>query len=172
MGDCIVRLLKVLAGVALACCVSARAGGPAVGEVPPDAVGTAGLGDEIHLKDYQGKVVLLSYFASWCGPCRQELPTLERALGKDRLQVIAVDWQETYGEFRILRQHFDDHQFNLMLAWDADGEYGKRFGVHAIPHMLVIDRQGKVAYIHNGYGDDSMDRLIDELNTLLNPAGS
>ena len=70
---------------------------PAVGEAPPDWLGKTPKGEEIRISERRGKVVLVSFWASWCGFCRQQLPVLEalqQAAGHERMEVVVVNFKE------------------------------------------------------------------------------
>ena len=71
-----------------------------VGDYPPEDLGRDASGNRIHLSDYRGKIVIVSFWASWCGPCRKEIPVLAQIqkLGtRGKIAVFAVNWQEKQG---------------------------------------------------------------------------
>jgi thiol-disulfide isomerase/thioredoxin len=139
------------------------------GDVAPDAVGFGRDGARVRVSDYAGKVVVLSFWASWCGPCRKELPILDKlqsaADGKHvGPQVIAVNIEER-DAFRKIAGKLDG--IKLLLANDR-GEHGaKSYGVKAIPHMVIIGKDGRIVAVHRGYGDGMIDSFLDEINKVL-----
>lgn len=140
-----------------------------VGDAAPDFLGRDVQGQEIRLTSYAGKVIIVSFFASWCAPCRQELPMLEslQRSGADKgVQVIAVDWKEDKQIFRKLVKLNPGYQ--LKFVSDPRGGAGNRYGVKAIPHMFLIGRDGKVVFANVGYGKSVIDRLVPEVNRVLN----
>ncbi len=149
---------------------AASAASPRPGEMPPDAgaLGVDRQGNAINLSDHRGKIVVVTFWASWCGPCRRELPMLEglqKVVGKDALQVFAVNWKEPRSDFvRITR---DRNWPRLDYLHDAKGELGERYGIVAIPHMFVIGHDGEIAYTHRGYAADELPQIIDEILNLL-----
>ncbi len=158
-------LLSVLSGFMIPMTSSAVV---KVGDIPSGVAGIDAAGHEIHLDDYKGKIVLLSFFASWCAPCREELPTLEKIqklLGKDKIEVIVVDWQESSPTYHRIRRALSS--YTLTFARDENGDVGEAFSVDSLPRLYIIDRQGKVAFVHEGYSDASIDSLAAELNALL-----
>src|SRR5262249_42787466 len=83
-----------------------------VGDDPPDVSAKAAWRDKVHLGDYRGRIVVISFFASWCGPCRHEVPmlmSLQKNATREKVVVISVNWQQGPAEFRQIKKIFDDH---------------------------------------------------------------
>jgi thiol-disulfide isomerase/thioredoxin len=142
-----------------------------VGDLPPDRLGKATSGEAIRLSAYRGQIVIVSFWASWCGPCRKELPMLvglQKAAKTNTLTVVSVNWRESAEQFRQIRKALKDtlESGALTLVSDTSGAIGSRYGVQAIPHMVVIGRDGRIAAIHIGYAEDALPGLIDEINAL------
>jgi thiol-disulfide isomerase/thioredoxin len=140
----------------------------AVGSIPADELGKDIKGNQIRISDYQGKVVILSFWASWCGPCKKELPLLAgvvKRVGPDRLQVIAVNFQDEQAPFKYVVNVLKD--FPITILRDQSGKTARKFQVEAIPRMIIIARDGKVAADHTGYGEDMIPELVEHLNALL-----
>jgi thiol-disulfide isomerase/thioredoxin len=139
------------------------------GEAPPDLLGTDPTGVQVHVGDYRGKVVVLAFWATWCPYCLKELPILEnlqRRVGKDRIQVVAIDTDADHGRYRAMRRRLKG--FQLMLAEDEGrGRTAGRYGVTGLPHMVMIDKAGRVAHVHVGYSEEMLGSLVDEINALL-----
>jgi thiol-disulfide isomerase/thioredoxin len=152
---------------------SAQAGGSLkAGDVPPDSLGKAYTGEKIKLSDYHGKVVVISFWASWCGPCRKELPVLARIQEKattSKLQVLAVNFGEDYYRYREIVKALKPalQEAPMKLISDENKYYGNQYGVKGIPHMVLIGRDGRIAAVHEGYGEGEIPVLVDELNKLL-----
>ena len=142
--------------------------GTAIGDVPPDSLGRTSNGDEVRVTDQHGKVVVVTFWASWCGYCRRELPVLaglQEAAGKDRMTVVAINYKDDRKVYRALVRALKDVQ--LTMTHDTNGAIGKAYGVEGIPRLLMIDREGKVAYVSVGYDTDSLDQIVDAANKLL-----
>jgi len=149
---------------------------PAVGTVPPDFKAKDVLsGEKLQLSAQQGKIVVLTFWATWCGPCRKELPILEnlqRAVSKDRLEVFAVTFHESPQNFGALKKLATTYGWQLALIEDDSATIASRYGIKAIPHLFIIGRDGRILAEHTGYGEGSIDALVAEINRALRPEGS
>lgn len=139
------------------------------GDIPQDEMGKTLDGQEIKVSDYKGKVVIVSFWASWCGPCRKELPVLsgiQKQATTDKLQVISVNMDEERSTFKKLTEilaHTD-----MKLVHDGRRRAARKYGVEGIPHMVIIDESGHVAAVHIGYSEAQLPALIDEINEIAN----
>ena len=126
-----------------------------VGSVPVDELGKDLKGNQVHLSDYHGKVVIVSFWASWCGPCMKELPVLAsvvKQVGPDHLQVIAINHRDEYERFKYVVNVLKDYPITFMRR-DPNSRTAKQYGVQGIPRLIIIGRDGKVAADHTGYGE-------------------
>ncbi len=139
-----------------------------IGDIPPSYLGKDTEGQKFYIEDHKGKVIVVSFWASWCAPCRKELPVLayiQKSVSKDRFMVVAVNFKEDSRTFRAMRKQLAD--LKITITRDKRGKIGRKFGVNGIPHLLVIGKDGKIAHQAVGYGEDSVDRLVKILNTQL-----
>lgn len=162
-----------IAGALLACVVAfqAHAGEPklAKGDLPPDIFGKDDTGQPISLGNHRGKVVIVTFWATWCPYCLKELPILENIqnrVGKDKIEVIAVNWMEDRDTYRAVRRALKG--LTLTLTSDSLGRIGDAYGVEAIPHMLMIGKDGRIDSVRRGYSEDSLGDIAADLNRLLN----
>lgn len=144
-------------------------GNLAIGEQIPDNLGIGLDGKKIKASDHLGKVMVISFWATWCPPCRKELPiidNLQRIAGKDKLTVIAINYGENGSKYRRFIKSIGEA--NLTFSRDRNMRIGQRdFGVEGIPHMVMVDHEGKVAQVHSGYGDETIDNIVNEINELF-----
>lgn len=138
-----------------------------VGDIPPPRLGTDRNGDRINLEEMSGKIVVISFWATWCPPCRKELPVLEaihNSIGEDRLEVIAVNTEDRRTYRGALRRLKD---FNMTLVHDPRGILQRQYGVDGLPHMVIVGIKGMVVSVKRGYNVDMVVPIVDELNSLL-----
>ena len=137
------------------------------GDTPPDSLGNDRDGNELSLAAQHGKVVVLSFWASWCGYCLKELPVLEnlqRRLGKSRIEVVAINVDEERGKYVAMRRRMKD--FELDVTRD-EKHLAHEYGVRGLPHMVLVDKQGKVAFVHEGYSEKALPKFVEQINGLL-----
>lgn len=140
---------------------------PSEGDVPPADVGKTIDGKAVSLGDYSGKVVVLTYWATWCTYCRSELKVLEKLqtlVSNQQLQVIAVDIESRDVFRRVLKTL---KGFSIMLAYDPGNKCAKAYDVVGLPFMVIIGRDGKVVSVNEGYGEGSLDGIIADVNLAL-----
>ena len=110
-------------------------------------------GKVVHLADYKGKVVLLDFWATWCGPCNIEIPwftEFERKYKVRGFEVLGVSMDED--GWKAINPFAAEKSINyrILLGDDKTGDqYG---GIEALPTTFVIDREGKIASVHVGLG--------------------
>ena len=144
----------------------ANAAPPKNGDEAPDYVGKTLEGDLVKLSAHRGKAVVISYWATWCQYCLKELPILgniQRAVGKDHMQVIAVN-TESRDVFRKVARALQP--LDIGLAYDPDSKGREAYGVGPIPHMVIIGRDGVIDSVHKGYGEESLDKIVAAINRV------
>lgn len=100
-------------------------------------------GKQTSLKSLRGKVVFLNFWATWCVPCRQEMPTMEklhRELKGQGLEVVAVNFRESKTE---VRKFFDELGLTFKALLDKDGKVSEEYGAWSIPLSYFINRNGE-----------------------------
>jgi cytochrome c biogenesis protein CcmG/thiol:disulfide interchange protein DsbE len=122
-------------------------------------------GPERSLEDWRGQVVVLNYWASWCEPCREESPLLERwhkRISKRDATVLGIDVLDVTSD---AKDFIAEYGLTYPHLRDKDGSTQEDFGVVAYPETFVIDREGRVAAIRRGPVDEEF--LRDTVTPLL-----
>ena len=129
-------------------------------------------GQTVHLADYQGKVVLLDFWATWCGPCKVEIPwfiEFEQQFKDRGFAVLGVSMDEDGWD--AVKPYIEDHKINyrIMLGNEQISDiYG---GLDSLPTTLLIDRQGKIASVHIGLSMGK-EEFRDDIDHLLGAPGA
>jgi thiol-disulfide isomerase/thioredoxin len=141
---------------------------PGTGEVPPQILGTDRNGELVDLGQLRGKVVVVTFWASWCGYCRKELPALnamQTAAGPEYFRIVAVNVQDGNDEYRAMTRQMRD--YTLTFARDRSGSIAASYGVRSYPNLWIIDPEGRVAGRHVGYGEESFAQIVDEISRVI-----
>jgi len=124
-------------------------------------------GTSFHLDQCKGKVVVLDFWASWCPPCHEELPVLQKLydLYKEKdLIFIAVNSQE---ERETVQKFVADRGYTFAVALDTEGTVSNLYRVEGLPTLLLIDKEGTVRTVHAGFAPGLEKSLRQELDNLL-----
>jgi cytochrome c biogenesis protein CcmG/thiol:disulfide interchange protein DsbE len=123
---------------------------PEVGALAPDFTLSTLDGSSVTLSAYRGKPILLNLWATWCGPCRAEMPYLqevfEERLGEG-LVLLTVNLRE---DETTVKQFMQTEGYTFMVALDRDGAVGNRYSIRGIPTTFFIDSAGVIRSIHIG----------------------
>ncbi|HEY9107517.1 MAG TPA: TlpA disulfide reductase family protein [Roseateles sp.] len=142
---------------------------PPLERVAPDApLGRQLDGTEHRLSDYDGKVVVVSFWASWCPYCLEEFPYLDRLqrAAPDRLQIVSVNTEERE-IFRKLSRGLTKH-VQLTMCYDPSETCRQAFQAPgSLPYTVVLNRDRSVAGIKSGWGEGSLKSLVATVNQAL-----
>jgi peroxiredoxin len=134
------------------------------GQPAPNFTLTSLEGQPVSLSDYAGKVVLVNLWATWCPPCKAEMPTLNRYYQDHQaegLVVLAVNSQE---ESKTVKAFIDDSGFTFPVLVDLGGTVMSLYNTRGLPTSFIIDRQGRLRYTHTGQiSSDQLEQYIAPL---------
>jgi thiol-disulfide isomerase/thioredoxin len=148
-------------------CVAQAA--PRIGEPSPvDLLGTTPEGEDIRISEHRGKVLVVSFWASWCGYCRKQFPLLDylqATVGTDDLRVVVVNFKEAVSDYRGVRRTL--RKSSVTWTHDRSGEISDALGVNSVPAMFIFDRAGDLAEIRRGYSESHVEPTVAIINELL-----
>jgi thiol-disulfide isomerase/thioredoxin len=140
------------------------------GKKAPEFTGTDINGQKINLADYRGKIVLLDFWASWCVPCKQELPFLIEFYNKHKKEdfiVLAVNIDnKRENMLRFLREN--DATNTFPVVFDSNKKIPPLYDLQAMPTSYFIDKKGVVRFVHSGFNESTKNEFRQELTLLLN----
>ncbi|MBX3439527.1 MAG: TlpA family protein disulfide reductase, partial [Planctomycetaceae bacterium] len=142
---------------------------PLVGQ-PAPAIDLALLGGgRFQLAEQKGRLVVLDFWATWCGPCMQTMPLLEdlsHEFDPEDVRFVSVNLEERPEQIQGVLER---HGLDVVVALDVDGVAGRRYEANAIPQLVLIDQEGKIARLYVGGGPAVIEELKASLQELLKP---
>lgn len=124
-------------------------------------------GKNIKLSEFRGQVVLLNFWASWCGPCRTEMPLLVKIHEKYKgmgFTVLGVNVEEDSAPAKSI---INKTKISFPVLFDQTNSVSKQYNVSAMPSTIVIDRDGNMRYLHEGYKAGDEEKYREWIKKLI-----
>ena len=137
------------------------------GQPAPDFALQSSTGENLRLSEFRGDVVMINFWATWCGPCRQEMPLLDELYSRYQRVGFSLLGVNIDDDSRRAMQMIEELGVNFPVLFDARKEVSKLYEVEAMPVTVIVDREGKVRYIHHGYKPGYEDKYLDQIRSLL-----
>jgi thiol-disulfide isomerase/thioredoxin len=125
-------------------------------------------GQEIPLDQFKGKIIMLDFWATWCGPCRMTMPMIEK-LEKEyagSLVVLAINLQEPK---EAVREFVQQQAITSHVLLDEEGSVGATYGAGSIPMQFLIDKKGILRHVQMGYNSRTASQLRAQIERLRKP---
>ena len=154
---------RITAALLLAVCMTVSA----ASETAPDFTLKSATGANLKLSEFRGEVVLINFWASWCGPCRQEMPLLSELHEQYRdlgFTVLGVNVEE---DTRQARKLLEAAPVSFPVLFDSDSTVSREYNVAAMPSTMLVDRNGMLRYLHKGYKPGEEDIYLEKVRSLI-----
>jgi peroxiredoxin len=155
-----VTLLSMLSGVASVAALERGARAPEIGLSDTR-------GRSINVSEYRGKVVLVDFWASWCAPCREELPVLERLYGRYKARGFVVVGVNVDRSVDNMRDFLRRTRLSFPIVHDAQQHVASRYRPPRMPSSYLVDKQGVIRFVHAGFRASDARSLEREIQQLL-----
>ena len=137
------------------------------GQTAPDFALKSATGENLRLSEYRGDVVMVNFWATWCGPCRQEMPLLDELyLRYQRVgfNLLGVNIDDDAGR---AMEMLDELGVSFPVLFDTRKEVSKLYDVQAMPVTVLVDREGRIRHVHHGYKPGYEEKYLDQVRALL-----
>ena len=124
-------------------------------------------GPNLRLREQRGQVVMINFWATWCGPCRQEMPLLEQIQVKYEPLGFTLVGINVEPDSAAAEQWLAKVPVTFPILFDRNNEVAESFGVEGMPSTVFIDRAGKVRYVHRGYRPGDEAKYADMVRSLV-----
>ncbi|WP_158275688.1 TlpA family protein disulfide reductase [Marinilabilia rubra] len=126
-------------------------------------------GKTLNISDYEGSVVFINFFATWCGPCRKELPFLQKDVWdkyktKDNFKLMAIGRGHDQEEVDTFKK---EQGFQIPMYGDKDKSVYTKFATRYIPRNYIIDADGEIVYASQGFSKEEFEKMVDLLDLLI-----
>ena len=157
------RIAALAAALAIAVpALAGSAGGPA-----PQFTLAARGGRDVSLTQYRGQVVMINFWASWCGPCRQEMPLLESIYKRYNKRGFTLLGVNVEPDSKAADEWLRDTPVSFPILYDKDSKVSKLYEVAGMPCTVIIDRSGKLRVLHRGYKPGDENEYLDSIRSLI-----
>lgn len=160
-------LVKKILGMGLLLSTSLLVAGANASDPAPDFTLQSSTGENVRLAEQRGQVVMLNFWASWCGPCRQEMPLLDamhKRYSSAGFQFYGINVEEDNTDAKKLLKELG---VSFPVLFDPESKASKLYNVDAMPTTVVIDKKGLIRYVNRGYKPGDENKYRDQIRELI-----
>lgn len=128
-------------------------------------------GKTVSLADYNGKIVILDFWATWCGPCKQSFPGMQKAVNKyadnDNVKFLFVNtWERVDNKLENAQNFIKQNSYTFRVLMDDKNEVITKYKVSGIPTKFIIGKDGNIKFVAVGFSGNA-DQMVDEISTMI-----
>lgn len=128
-------------------------------------------GIAVSLADYKGKIVILDFWATWCGPCKSSFPGMQKAVNKysdnDNVKFLFINtWEGVENKLKNANDFIKQNNYSFRVLMDESNDVISKYKVRGIPTKFIIGKDGNIKFISAGFSGN-IDQLVDELSTMI-----
>jgi thiol-disulfide isomerase/thioredoxin len=124
-------------------------------------------GRQVSLAQFKGDVVMINFWASWCGPCRQEMPLLDTIYKQYKDMGFTLIGVNVEPDSQAANRWLEATPVTYPILYDTQSKVSKLYQVQAMPTTVIIDRKGMVRYVHRGYLPGDENSYLNSIRTLI-----
>lgn len=124
-------------------------------------------GDTVSLDKLKGQVVMINFWASWCGPCRTEMPLLDQMYKRYSSLGFTLLGVNVESDTKDAEKWLAQTPVSFPVLFDKENKVSKLYDVNAMPSSVFIDRKGNVRYLHRGYKNGDEGEYLNQIRALL-----
>ncbi|MCW8832329.1 MAG: TlpA family protein disulfide reductase [Colwellia sp.] len=158
-------LIKIIAIVLFSS--SLKAAALDIGQQAPDFTLKSTQGKNLNLAEQRGQIIVINFWASWCGPCRKEMPILQSFHSKYNNLGVSVWGVNVEQENQAGQDFLADLDLSFPIFFDSSNKISANYQVEAMPTTVIVDRDGKVRYVYRGYKDGYEKKYAKAIKKLI-----
>jgi thiol-disulfide isomerase/thioredoxin len=124
-------------------------------------------GRTVDLAQYKGNVVMINFWATWCGPCRQEMPLLEQLHKKYKPMGFTLLGINVEPDSRGAVEWLKSTPVSFPILFDTDSKVSRLYAVAGMPSTVIVDRKGNLRWLHRGYKAGDENQYLDQIRALI-----
>lgn len=162
----VLKVMKTVSAITCAVVASAALGGSVQGPAPGFSLPTKA-GETLALGDLKGQVVMINFWATWCGPCRKEMPLLDalyKRYSKLGFTLVGVNVEE---DSSGADDYLKETPVSFPILLDAKNQVSELYDVNAMPTTVLVDREGNMRFLHKGYKPGDENEYQNWIRTLI-----
>jgi thiol-disulfide isomerase/thioredoxin len=124
-------------------------------------------GKPVSLDQYKGQVVMINFWASWCGPCRAEMPLLEKLHAKYKPMGFTMIGVNVEPDSSLAANWLKATPVTFPILFDTKSEVSKLYSVAGMPSTVIVDRKGNLRWLHRGYKPGDENEYLNQIRALV-----